>query len=292
MAHFVVRAAGLIVTPILVYAFFFYLHFAILKNSGPGDSTMSSLFQANLAGNTFFNHPRDVVYGSVITFRNNAYGGGILHSHVQSYPAGSKQQQVTAYTHHDTNNHWLVTKTTRASHYPDLEYLQDGDIIILRHNSTQTNMHSHYVEAPLSKGDYEVSCYGNAEIGDDNDHWRVEVLNPSPDGRIKTLTTRLRLHHVTTSCILSSHPNILPEWGFKQYEVSCMKKDYKEENLVWNIESHFNDRRKPFPAPSCVTRPLSSPFPFSSSPPCFLSFQCPRILSPFQKPVSSPISCS
>jgi len=34
------RAVSLILVPIAIYAFFFYLHFAILVNSGTGDSTM------------------------------------------------------------------------------------------------------------------------------------------------------------------------------------------------------------------------------------------------------------
>lgn len=33
------------------------MHFLILRNSGPGDSQMSSLFQANLYGNDFAQNP-------------------------------------------------------------------------------------------------------------------------------------------------------------------------------------------------------------------------------------------
>ena len=47
-AHFIFRVIGLIVIPLIVYLFSFYIHFLILENSGPGDAQMSSLFQANL----------------------------------------------------------------------------------------------------------------------------------------------------------------------------------------------------------------------------------------------------
>jgi dolichyl-phosphate-mannose-protein mannosyltransferase len=45
------RAIGLIVVPFVIYLSFFYVHFAILVQSGPGDTFMSPAFQETLAGN-------------------------------------------------------------------------------------------------------------------------------------------------------------------------------------------------------------------------------------------------
>ena len=45
------RAFALIVVPIILYLTCFYIHFAILTTSGPGDSFMSPAFQETLAGN-------------------------------------------------------------------------------------------------------------------------------------------------------------------------------------------------------------------------------------------------
>jgi dolichyl-phosphate-mannose--protein O-mannosyl transferase len=49
--HFVARAIGLILVPFIVYLSFFYVHFAILRQSGTGDVFMSPAFQETLAGN-------------------------------------------------------------------------------------------------------------------------------------------------------------------------------------------------------------------------------------------------
>jgi dolichyl-phosphate-mannose-protein mannosyltransferase len=49
--QFTARAFGLIVVPFIVYLSFFYVHFAILTHSGPGDSFMSPAFQETLLGN-------------------------------------------------------------------------------------------------------------------------------------------------------------------------------------------------------------------------------------------------
>ena len=43
--------------PFLVYMLSFAVHFAVLTRTGPGDAQMSSLFQANLAGNDFKFNP-------------------------------------------------------------------------------------------------------------------------------------------------------------------------------------------------------------------------------------------
>lgn len=48
MRHFYARAIALIIIPILIYLFWFYIHFAILVESGPGDSFMSSQFKETL----------------------------------------------------------------------------------------------------------------------------------------------------------------------------------------------------------------------------------------------------
>ena len=51
MRHFSARALCLIVLPMMIYLSFFYIHFAVLIKSGPGDAFMSSSFQTELLGN-------------------------------------------------------------------------------------------------------------------------------------------------------------------------------------------------------------------------------------------------
>ncbi|KAF9045749.1 glycosyltransferase family 39 protein [Hymenopellis radicata] len=252
LKHWGARIACLIVLPILVFMASFKIHFMVLNHSGPGDAQMSSLFQANLIGNDFNRNPLEIAIGSKVTLKNVGYGGGLLHSHVQTYPVGSSQQQVTCYHYKDDNNQWvLLPPWDKPSYNPNgpLQFLKDGDVIRLSHAPTTRNLHSHNIPAPISKLNHEVSCYGNETVGDFHDYWVVEVVDDSNRGskehvdKIHSLTTRLRFKHKGLGCYLRAANAVLPQWGFKQIEVSCINdNDPRDTHTYWNVESHWNDR--------------------------------------------------
>ena len=244
---------GLIILPFLIYMLSFALHFAILDRSGPGDAQMSSLFQANLRGtNVGKDSPLEIVYGSRATIKNMGYGGGLLHSHVQTYPEGSQQQQVTCYHHKDTNNDWFFYPNRDEPDYDpeseELRYIGDGSTIRLIHAQTGRNLHSHQIAAPITKSAWEVSAYGNLTVGDAKDHWKIEVIRDAASrdhSKLRTLTTAFRLKHPVLGCYLRAGNTNLPQWGFKQIEVTCTKENNpKDAYTHWNVESHWNDKRK------------------------------------------------
>lgn len=252
--HWIARAIGLILIPITIYTFSFVLHFALLYKSGPGDAQMSSLFQANLEGNSMTENPLEIAYDSKLTFKNAGYGGGLLHSHVQTYPEGSKQQQVTCYHHKDDNNHWTIRPPRNYDQglyeQPDdedfIRFVKDGDIVRLQHTSTGRSLHSHPVAAPVTTSQWEVSCYGNETIGDIQDNWIVEIVDDfvyQDKERVRSLTTRFRLRHQKQGCLLTADNSVLPQWGFKQTEVYCDKNnDTENPHSMWNVEQHWNEK--------------------------------------------------
>ena len=251
-SHLLARVVGLIIVPLMVYMFSFALHFIILENSGPGDAQMSSLFQANLRGTEVGkDSPLEIAYGSRATIKNMGYGGGLLHSHIQTYPEGSTQQQITCYHHKDANNEWWFYPNRAEPGFDpeasDIKYVGDGDVLRLIHSQTGRNLHSHEVAAPITKADREVSCYGNTTIGDEKDHWTMEVVKDvasSDRTKIRTLTTSFRLKHTMLGCYLRAGNVNLPQWGFKQIEVTCVKENNpKDVYTHWNVEAHWNDKR-------------------------------------------------
>ncbi|KFA80464.1 hypothetical protein S40288_02089 [Stachybotrys chartarum IBT 40288] len=267
-AHLLARIVGLIIIPFLIYLLSFALHFAILDRSGPGDAQMSSLFQANLRGTEVGkNSPLEIALGSRATIKNMGYGGGLLHSHVQTYPEGSQQQQITCYHHKDSNNDWFFYPNRREMPYDaadeELRFIGDGSTIRLIHAQTGRNLHSHEIAAPVTKVDKEVSCYGNVTVGDEKDHWKVEVVRDAASrdrSRIRTLTTAFRLKHEVLGCYLRAGNKNLPQWGFKQIEVTCTKENNPRDSYThWNVEAHWNDKL-PIGDPSVYKSPFFHDF--------------------------------
>ena len=261
--HFIFRAIYLIVVPVSIYIFCFFLHFKFLFRSGPGNANMSSLFQAGLEGTELGKSPLQVAFGSKITLRSSAYGAGILHSHASNYPDGSKQQQITLYGHNDENNDWIIhrsynqTISPLKNHHPlytdenyEVEFLKDGDHVRLFHNSTGKYLHSHFINARVSSTDLEVTGYGKLLHEDPNDIWVVEIAEDHYKGKgqdekiIRSLFSQLRFRHLSTGCYLRSSGLSYPEWGFRHGEVTCKTnvkgRELKKKEFLWNVESHTN----------------------------------------------------
>ncbi|KAJ3557194.1 hypothetical protein NM688_g1605 [Phlebia brevispora] len=256
--HFMARALCLIAVPLFFYMFMFWIHFAILSNSGEGDGFMSSEFQHTLRGRWMADTNADVAIGSLVTIRHVNTQGGYLHSHPHNYPGGSGQQQITLYPHRDSNNDWRIVNATESGDpYVDWEkgpitYVTSGTRVKLRHTSTDKSLHSHDYRPPVSDVDFqnEVSAYGMAGfVGDANDDWIVEIhkgddKDRDSGKRLRTLRTQFRLRHALTGCYLFSHKVKLPDWAYEQQEVTCNKQAVMD-NSLWYVETSIHPN---FPA--------------------------------------------
>jgi len=242
--HFMARALCLIVIPLSIYIFFFYVHFTVLNKTGSGASFMSPEFETTFVNFTIPATQLQVGYGSEVTIRHVNSNGGFLHSHSSNYKTGSKQQQITCYSHRDSNNAWIIEKVGNET-LKNFEPLKSGDTIRLMHKSTKRRLHSHDNEKfkpPVSQQDfqYEATGYGDPSIVDSNDHWKIEVIGAKVGDPVEAIHSKFRLIHVNNKCSLFSHSVKLPEWGFSQQEVTCGKGALKK-NTEWFIESSKNN---------------------------------------------------
>ncbi|KAG4089122.1 PMT-domain-containing protein [Neocallimastix lanati (nom. inval.)] len=242
--HFMARALCLIVIPVSIYAFFFLIHFLVLNKSGSGAAFMSPEFQTTFVNSTIPPSYLQVGYGSEVTIRHVNTNGGFLHSHGSNYKTGSKQQQITCYSHRDSNNIWIIEKIDNSTSLESFEPLRNGDVIRLLHRTTKRRLHSHGNEKfkpPVSQQDYqyEATGYGNPNVVDSNDHWKIDVIGAKKGDPVEAINSRFRLIHVNNKCSLFSHTVKLPNWAYSQQEVTCGKGVLKK-NTIWVIENNEN----------------------------------------------------
>jgi dolichyl-phosphate-mannose-protein mannosyltransferase len=260
------RALCLILLPAAIYISTFWVHFKLLPNHSLSVNSFTLQFQQNFAETRIPATNGPVYYGSTISLRQDRRDNpGYLHSHDTMYPTGSKQQQVTIYHHKDANNLFVikrpyvvnVTYSDNDLNDPleeeDFVNLRHGDSVRLMHLLTGRFLHSHNEQAPLStKKEHhaEVSCYGHdpSHFSDLNDNWLVLIVDksgkplPQPPNRqdspfINALVDRLIFMHPQASCVLHSNNKMLPDWGFKQGEVTCGREVLKGHTF-WKIESN------------------------------------------------------
>nr|CAD2193629.1 unnamed protein product [Meloidogyne enterolobii] len=114
-----------------------------------------------------------ITCGTVLKLQNAA-DNIRLHSHEIKYGSGSGQQSVTGMTHSDdVNSHWQILGPVNQ-HCKRGTPIKCDDIIRLMHLQTRCFLHSHDFEAPLSKGNNEISCFGKeGESTDTGDHYKV-----------------------------------------------------------------------------------------------------------------------
>uniref|UniRef100_A0A7N6BV63 Protein O-mannosyl-transferase 1 n=1 Tax=Anabas testudineus TaxID=64144 RepID=A0A7N6BV63_ANATE len=251
----VCRVVCLLVVPVLLYVFWFYIHLSILNRSGPHDQLMSSAFQASLQGGLSRitqGQPLEVAYGSQVTLRSSASQPipCWLHSHKANYPiryengrGSSHQQQVTCYPFKDVNNWWIIKDPSRqelvVSSPP--RPIRHGDVIQLVHGMTSRFLNSHDVAAPMSPHAQEISGYIDFNVSMPAQNlWRVVISNRDSESEVwKTILSEVRLVHVNTSAVLKLSGVSLPDWGFRQLEVVA-EKLFKahSSSLGWTVEEH------------------------------------------------------
>ncbi|CCH59581.1 hypothetical protein TBLA_0B07650 [Henningerozyma blattae CBS 6284] len=253
--HWLIRIIDLIIIPFLIYLFCFKLHFALLYKSGTGDGSTNTLFQINLQNNKIELGPRNIAFGSYVTIRSNGLSPNLLHSHKQTYPVGSFQNQITGYGFADSNNNWIIENTNTNGK----GLVRDGMEIFLKHDTTQKYLFSS-LEFPsiVSKDSLEVS---GATENDDNAVWIVEIMDQlksansqyddssEPSNVIHPISTFIRFKHKATGCYLTSSGFSYPNWGFKQSEIICkFPFSARDKSAWWNVEEHWNDNLDPCPS--------------------------------------------
>ncbi|VDM98750.1 unnamed protein product [Thelazia callipaeda] len=153
-----------------------------------------------------------VACNSLVKLKNNKEDVR-LHSHDVKYGTGSGQQSVTAVENgDDVNSYWLLLKTKGKCKRG--EPISCGQTIRLKHHKTSCYLHSHLFDAPITRGNQEVSCYGKDEESDSGDHWKVLC-----DSEVWLHNVPVRLKHEDTGKFLGVSGQTFGRPISGQYEV-------------------------------------------------------------------------
>ncbi|EGV60048.1 Dolichyl-phosphate-mannose--protein mannosyltransferase 4 [Yamadazyma tenuis] len=259
--HFVARFYSLIVFPFILYLFWFWVHFAVLNRSGPGDTFMSSEFQESLVESPLAKFSKPVNFYDIVTIKHKETEA-FLHSHKADYPLryedgriSSNSQQVTAVKAtegedsilNDVNNHWEIVPIDPK--FDKGVTVFTNDIIRLKHVGTGGYMLAHDVASPLKSTNeeftitYDEEPYSRAY---NESLFRLRLAqggsgaNKNRKKLVKTKATPVRLIHVDTVVSMWTHDDeVLPEWGFGHQEVSGNKKNTDPSN-AWFFDTIVN----------------------------------------------------
>ncbi|SAL96727.1 hypothetical protein [Absidia glauca] len=241
MRHFYARAIALIIIPILIYLFWFYIHFAILVESGPGDSFMSSHFKETLKNSAAKMKSLDIHYYDNITMLHRdteVY----LHSHDLQYPLryedgriSSKGQQVVGIQEPDMNSWWQILPTvdidTDDSNEGNGIKVKHNDIIRLRHVETDTILLTHDVASPLLSTNEEITTV-DPESRYNETLFKLVLEDSNSNSDWNTQLSPFKLLHMDTKVAVWTHDQALPEWGLGLQDVNG-NKNTKEASNFW-----------------------------------------------------------
>ncbi|KAJ1913674.1 Dolichyl-phosphate-mannose--protein mannosyltransferase 4 [Tieghemiomyces parasiticus] len=240
--HFAARAVGLIIIPVAVYVAGFYVHFAVLNRSGPGDTYMSPAFQGSLLDNPLHASSTEIRFGQSITLKHKSTAA-YLHSHAHNYPlrytsgrVSSQGQQVTGYGHKDVNNFWTVLPAVNETETTDV--VRNGDLVRLYHVKTQSYLLTHDVASPLTATNMEMTTVGDDKVGERYNEtlWRLEIDKASVNRtHWTTSASSVRLIHEKQGVVILGSSQKLPDWGFNQFEINGNKKP-EDAGAVWVAE--------------------------------------------------------
>ncbi|KAG2222952.1 hypothetical protein INT45_012930 [Circinella minor] len=237
--HFLARVVGFVLVPVCVYLFWFYIHFAILNQSGPGDLFMSPQFQATLENSPVSLLSIDIHYYDNITLfhpTTSVY----LHSHKHKYPRryengriGSGGQQVVGVHDPDDNSYWCV-KPTKDISKDKRTPVHHGDIIQLEHVETGKHLLTHNVASPLTSTNMEFTVVPLEERYNET-LFKIQLDDHANGNVWKTHMKSVKLVNIAGSVgMWTFKDKTLPlEWGFGLQEINGKKDFIRDKTTYW-----------------------------------------------------------
>jgi len=242
--HFTARLVALIIAPFFFYLLWFQIHFTIVTRSGPGNKFMTAEFRETL-GNSPIPSVR-VQYHDVVTIRHRNTKV-FLRSHREKYPLSydsghnsSQGQQVTGSSSKDPENQWEILPAMPLPQTDGESYsVKNGDVIQLRHLATDTILLTHEVASPYfpTNQEFTTASHKLAQGERHNDTlFEIRIAHGKAGQDLKTFSSKFKLVHFPSRVAMWTHTRRLPDWAFKQAEISGRKSASSQTSQHWYVD--------------------------------------------------------
>ena len=242
--HFTARLVALIIAPFFFYLLWFQIHFSIVNRSGPGNNFMTAEFRKTL-GNSPIPSIR-VEYHDVVTIRHRNTKV-FLRSQREKYPPSydsgynsSQGQQVTGSSFKDPENQWeILPAMPLPQTYGERYSVKNGDVIQLRHFATDTILMTHKVASPYFPTNQEFTTISHklAQGERQNDTlFEIRISHGKAGQDLKTFSSKFKLIHFPSGVAMWTHTQHLPDWAFKQAEISGRQNALSQTSQYWYVD--------------------------------------------------------
>ncbi|KAJ2304982.1 Protein O-mannosyltransferase 2, partial [Coemansia sp. RSA 2706] len=246
LKRLLLRATMLIAVPLSIYVCIFRIHYAYQTERGYGEHEMPVEWQAQLPKNRYNCQPGSIAYGASLKIKNEQL---LSQTNVVLQSTRSTHNQTVSCERVITGADWwsLCHPSRFEILYTNdaVEYVHDGDVLVVRNDIS----HKILAADGLGPGSAHVAVFGNNTAIDDA-LWKVEIVaNDIPavgtaddqDTRlVHPISTRFRLRHMRTQCVLAIAPNV----GSNSTQVTCVPPNTKlaKTNGLWRVELNVDLR--------------------------------------------------
>ncbi|KAI8059584.1 dolichyl-phosphate-mannose--protein mannosyltransferase 4 [Gongronella butleri] len=249
VSHFMARVAALIVTPIILYLGFFWIHFAVLPLSGPGDKYMSLTFQATLKDSPLVKDARFIHYNDTFTIEHKQ-SSYFLQSSDNQYPQRYEDGRISSQgfivsikSNKDRNSYWRILPTAGQELGTKV---MDGAVVQLQHAVSNRILYTHDVASPLKSSNMEMTVKNLETVEEhklNNTYFKLSLQTESQGQPWKSDIQTFRLISVPHNVAISSTNKALPDWGQGHFDANGNKKQSDKSN-DWIVHNVLGERPK------------------------------------------------
>ncbi|KAJ2304163.1 Protein O-mannosyltransferase 2 [Coemansia sp. RSA 2706] len=246
LKRLLLRATMLIAVPLSIYVCIFRIHYAYQTERGYGEHEMPVEWQAQLPKNRYNCQPGSIAYGASLKIKNEQL---LSQTNVVLQSTRSTHNQTVSCERVITGADWwsLCHPSRFEIIYTNdaVEYVNDGDVLVVRNDIS----HKILAADGLVPGSAHVAVFGNNTAIDDA-LWKVEIVandipavgtaNDQDTRLVHPISTRFRLRHMRTQCVLAIAPNA----GSNSTQVTCVPPNTKlaKTNGLWRVELNVDLR--------------------------------------------------